>query len=90
MRIATMLRRRLLAAAVLPAAAFAAMPDQVVAPDAEAGGGALAAGPYAAFTTIAANGAAVRLSGGIYEVTPGLERRRSLHVDDRIFASGFE
>ena len=64
---------------------------QLVAPDAEAGGGVLGGGVYTAFATIAASAAATPSIGGIYEVTPGIERRRdNVVVPDHIFANGFE
>jgi hypothetical protein len=72
----------------LPAAAFAGT-YQLIAPDAEAGGGAIAGGAYTAFTTIAATGSAAPMSGGAFEATGGLERRRQT-LTPPIFADGFE
>jgi hypothetical protein len=85
-------RLRWLIAALIPAAGAAlAGSYELVAPDAEAGGGALAGGTNRAFVTIAASGSAVPLSGGPYEVTSGLTRRRaSAAAPDPLFSDGFE
>ncbi len=83
--------RALMLATAITTATASAGSFGMFAPDVAAGGGTINGGNFTAFTTIAATGPAVVMSGGGYEVTGGIERRRVyIAPPDEVFRDNFE